>query len=98
MTVRARPLHSTILAAAFAALLAAFALPARTQEEGPSAEERRRIVRELPREEKERLRAALERRPLVKSGRTFTFNQVVFVGGVVDRAVVVTPPAPEPGR
>lgn len=68
----------------------------------PGDEERAALIEVmkgiLSNEERDNFRAALERRPLVKSGRTFTFNQVVFVGGVVDHAVVVTPPAPESRR
>lgn len=68
----------------------------------PGNEERAALIEAmkgiLSDEERDNFRAALERRPLVKSGRTFTFNQAVFVGGVVDHAVVVTPPAPESRR
>lgn len=69
----------------------------------PGDEERAALIESmkgiLSDEERDNFRAALERRPLVKSSR-FTFNQVVGVrvGGVVDHAVVVTPPAPERGR
>jgi hypothetical protein len=67
----------------------------------PGDEERAALIEAmkgiLSDEERDNFRAALERRPLVKSDR-FTFSQVVSVGGVVDRAVFVTPPAPEPGR
>jgi hypothetical protein len=59
-------------------------------------------------EERDDLRAALERRPLVKSARAVTFNEFVKVNGEVDLrrvvdlgrdvVVVFAPRAPEPGR
>ena len=69
----------------------------------PGDEERAALVEAmkgiLSDEERDNLRAALERRPLVKSGdRTFTFSASVnVIGGVVDRKVFFTPLQPEPG-
>ncbi|HET9385315.1 MAG TPA: hypothetical protein VFO67_09220, partial [Gemmatimonadales bacterium] len=47
-------------------------------------------------EERDNLRAALERRPLVKSRAPLAFKDVVTVGGVVDlRREMIAAPAPQ---